>query len=116
MMKKLANTVTAINLVLAFNFFPLVPFLGWLNYGHADWATAWIPDVVMLLILPAAYFLYWHAGFVLAIAAVTLTWLALKPTDARGQFLPLALNGGSLAMYVILRAAYSVLDIHPDIV
>jgi len=33
---------TAINLLLAVNFYRAVPFLGWLNYGHRG-TPSWIP-------------------------------------------------------------------------
>ena len=74
-----------INVVLVLNFWPVVPLLGWLNFGHAGWLTAWIPDVVLLTLLPAGYALYWHfwfvsAGLALACSAyVSRRWACRTP-------------------------------------
>ena len=45
-----AYAASAINILLAANFFQAVPFLGWLNYGHGV-APGRIPDVLLLAVL-----------------------------------------------------------------
>ena len=75
-MRLLTRILSIANLLLAVLFFPLVPLLGWLNYGVVGWAVAWIPDAVLLTVLPAAYSLYWHYGLVIASLPLVLAlWL-----------------------------------------
>ncbi len=107
---------SAINLLLAFNYFPLVPLLSWLSYGHAPRITAWIPDALMLVVLPAAYFVYWHYWFLAAVPAAMASVLLFKRTgDRRARRLAL-LNLGATLLYWVVRIALSALGIHPDIV
>jgi hypothetical protein len=46
-----AYAASVTNILLAANFFPAVPFLGWLNHGHGV-APGWIPDVLEQTHLP----------------------------------------------------------------
>lgn len=111
-----ALILTIVNVLLALNFFPLVPFLGWLNYGHADWATAWIPDVVLLLVLPAAYFVYWHYWFAIAVPATLMAlYLYRRTGDPRARTLTL-INGATILVFWIVRIVMAIFDVHPDIV
>jgi hypothetical protein len=107
---------SAINLVLALSFFPLVPLVGWLNFGHGNWATAWIPDVVLLQVLPAGYFIYWHFWFVAAVPALlgSLYWFK-RSGDRKAKVLAVA-NAGAVVVYWVVRIALGALGIRPDIV
>jgi hypothetical protein len=111
----LAYAAGAVNLLLAANFFAFVPFLGWLNYGHGG-SQGWIPDVVLLAILPGAYFVYWHFGALIALIALFISHnLWQRGRDSRLAILS-ALNAVTLVLYVAVRIAFALLEIHPDIV
>ena len=110
-----AYAAGAVNLLLAANFFAFVPFLGWLNYGQGGTAC-WIPDVVLLAILPGAYFMYWHFGALIALLALFVSHsLWRRSRDSRAAILT-ALNAATLVLYVAVRIAFALLEIHPDIV
>ena len=109
-------TLSALNVLLAFNFFPLVPFLGWLNYGHAGWATAWMPDVLLLLFLPAAYFLYWHFWFLVAVPALFASLALYRHTAQRRARLLVIVNAATMLFFWSVRVVLAILDVHPDIV
>lgn len=111
-----ACALSAVNALLAFNFFPLVPFLGWLNYGRAAWATAWIPDVMLLLLLPAGYFLYWHFWFLVAIPALFATVALYRRGGGRQARLLVMLNAATVLLFWLVRTILAILGIHPDIV
>ncbi len=114
--RRLVPVLSVINLLLALNFFPLVPLLGWLNFGRAGWATAWIPDAVLLLILPAAYFFYWHYGCLVAgvpLALALWSWKREGGQAARGWAI---LNAATIGVYLIVRIVLAVLGIRPDII
>jgi hypothetical protein len=107
---------SAVNLLLAFNFLVLVPVLSWLTFGHAPRAAAWIPDALLLVVLPAAYFAYWHYWFVAAVpAAVGCALLFRRTGDGRAKWLVL-LNVGAVVLYGMIRIALCILGIRPDIV
>lgn len=108
--------LTTINLALAFNFFPLVPLLGWYNFGHANWALSLIPDVVMLAVLPAGYFLYWHAGFILAAVAAVGCWGLYRPWRKRRDQVLLFLNLAAGLMVMVVRIIFFLANVHPDVV
>jgi hypothetical protein len=112
----LAQVSSVINLVLALNFFPLVPLLAWLNYGRAAWTTAWLPDWLMLLVLPGLYYVYWHFWFIVAGLALLLSTLWWRQTGAPRARLWTALNGAMIAMYLAARIIMAVQGIRPDIV
>ncbi len=108
--------LTAINLALAFNFFPLVPILGWFNFGHANWVVSWIPDVVMLAVLPAGYFLYWHAGLILTAVAAAGCWGLFRRWQKRRDRVLLFLNLAAGLMVVVVRIILFLTNVHPDVV
>ncbi len=108
--------LTAINLALAFNFFPLVPMLGWFNFGHANWAVSWIPDVVILAVLPIGYFLYWHFGALLAGLATWGCWWLYRRTHARRDRILLFLNLTAGLLVIVVRIILLLLDVYRDIV
>jgi hypothetical protein len=107
---------SAVNLLLALNYFPLVPLLSWLSYGHAPRATAWIPDALMLVILPAGYFVYWHYWFLAAVPAAMSSLLLFRRTRNRRMRQLALLNVGAAILYWVVRIALSALGIQPDIV
>lgn len=114
--RRLAVILTSLNLLLAVNFFPIVPLLGWLNYGRAGRATGWIPDWVMLNLLPGGYSLYWHFGWLLAGAALALS-VATKEKAGEGVYqLFYRLNLAALIIYLLVRLVLAVSGIRPDIV
>jgi hypothetical protein len=112
----LAQVSSVVNLLLALNFFPLVPLLGWLNFGRAGWATAWIPDAVMLLVLPATYYVYWHYGLIVAGAALALSVLWWRQGGAGKARAWTVLNGATIVIYLVVRIILAVQGIRPDIV
>lgn len=114
--RALVRVLSIVHVLLALNFFPLVPFLGWLNFGHASWATAWIPEVVMLLVLPAGYFIHWHFWFVVAGAPLLLSvywWRRGRGREARAWTV---VNGVAMVMVLVVRVVLQVLGVRPDIV
>jgi hypothetical protein len=114
--RRLVNGLSVIHLLLALNFFFVVPFLGWLNYGRASGATAWIPDVVMLFILPAAYFVYWHFWFVVAVPAIfSSLYLHQRTGDAYARRLAIA-HSAIIGLFWVVRLVFAIMGIHPDIV
>jgi hypothetical protein len=89
--------------------------LSWLTFGHAPRATAWIPDALLLLVLPAAYFAYWHYWFVAAMPASVASLLLFRRTrDGRAKWLVL-LNVGAVILYWAVRIGMGILGIRPDI-
>jgi len=115
-LKVLAYTSSAIHVLLALNYFPVVPFLGWLNFGHGDWATAWIPDALLLVVLPAGYFIYWHFWFVIAAPAFLGSLYLYKRTGNRNTKILTVVNAVTVVIFWVVRITLGILDIHPDIV
>jgi len=105
-----------LNVILALNFFPVVPLLGWLNFGHAGWATAWIPDVVLLVLLPAGYFAYWHFWFAVAGLALACSAHVARRAESREARGWAAVNGAAIVLYVVVRIILAARGIRPDIV
>ena len=97
------------NVTLALNFFPLVPLLGWLNYGHGG--TPWLSDVLLLTLLPAGYYLYWHFWYVVAIPALACT-LTLQ-RYCRVQWLTV-LNLATVILYGLVRLIFFLAAVRPD--
>jgi hypothetical protein len=116
MLQALVRVASVVNLLLAFNFFPLVPLLGWLNFGRANWATTWIPDAVMLIALPAAYAFFWHFWYVPAGAAIILSVSLWRRSGANEGRLWTALNAAVIAMYLAVRLILALQGVRPDIV
>jgi integral membrane sensor domain MASE1 len=110
---RVARVASAINLLLAANFYAFVPFLGWLNYGHGGTA-GWIPDVILVAILPGAYFVYWHFGALIALLALFVSHSLWLRSRAREAAILSALNAATLVLYVAVRIAFALLRIHPD--
>ena len=107
---------SAINVLLALNFFPFVPFLGWLNLGHGDWATAWIPDALLLVVLPAGYFIYWHFWFVIAAPAFFGSLYLHRRTGNRNAKILAVVNAVTVVVFWVVRITLRILGIRPDIV
>jgi hypothetical protein len=112
----IAYTFSALNILLALDFFPVVPCLGWLNFGHGNWATAWIPDFLLLSVLPAGYYLYWHFWFAFSVPAILASFTVYKRTGEKRARLLSVLNVATIAMFWAVRLALAVLAIRPDIV
>jgi hypothetical protein len=115
-LRLLVPVSSIINALLALNFFPLVPLLGWLNFGRAGWATAWIPEPVLLLVLPAGYYIYWHYGLIVAGVALALSICWWRQGGAREARVWTLLNGATIAVYLAVRLILAVQGIRPDIV
>ena len=115
-LRVLSYVSSAVNLALALNFFPLVPLVGWLSFGHGNWATAWIPDVVILHVLPGGYFVYWHFWVLAAFPAFfgSLYWFK-RSGDRKAKVLAVA-NAGAVVVYWVVRITLGILGIRPDIV
>jgi hypothetical protein len=111
-LKMLAYASSAINLLLAVNFFPVIPLLSWLNYGHGG--TSWLPDVLLLVILPRGYYLYWHFWFVIAIPAFAASLYLYKRTGNQNAKILTVLNAMTILVYWGVRIALSIMGIHPD--
>jgi hypothetical protein len=116
LLRLLMHLFGILNVVLALNFYPIVPLLGWLNFGHAGWATAWIPDVVLLVVLPAGYFIYWHFWFVVAGLALACSVYLSRRSGSRETRIWAVANGATILMYVVLRLCFALRGIRPDIV
>jgi hypothetical protein len=112
----LVPVLSVINLLLALNFFPLVPLLGWLNFGRAGWATAWIPEAVMLVVLPAGYYIYWHYWFIVAGVPLLLSLYSWQQGAGRAARTWSVMNAATIAMYLVVRLILTVQGIRPDIV
>jgi hypothetical protein len=111
-----AYVASAINLLLALNYFPLVPCLSWLTFGNVASAARQLPDALLLIVLPAGYYVYWHYWFVTTVPAAILSLLLFRRTgDQRARYLAL-LNAGMIVLYFAVRMALGLLGIHPDIV
>jgi hypothetical protein len=115
-LRALVRVFSVINVLLAFNFFPLVPLLGWLNFGRAGWATAWIPEAVMLVVLPAGYYVYWHYWFIVAGVPLLLSLYSWRQGGGREARLWSVLSAVTIAMYLVVRIILLVQGIRPDIV
>lgn len=115
-LRVLTPVFSGINLLLALNFFPLVPLLGWLNFGRAGWATAWIPDAVMLVVLPAGYSIYWHYWFIVAGVALVLSVSLWRQGGGQSARVWTLVNGATIAMYLVVRVILELQEIRPDIV
>ena len=111
-LKLFAYASFAINMLLAVNFFPVVPFLSWLNYGHGG--ASWIPNVFLLVILPGGYFLYWHFWFVVAVPALVASLYLYKRTKNRNATILTVLNAVTVVVFWGVRIAFSIMGIHPD--
>jgi len=105
-----------INVLLALNFWPVIPLLGWLNFGHAGWLTAWIPDVVLLTILPAGYALYWHLWFVSAGLALVCSAYISRRWACRRARIWAGVSCATILLYVAVRVFLQTRGIQPDIV
>lgn len=114
--RRLTYACSALNVLLAFIVFPIVPLLGWLNYGHGNWVTSWIPEAVLLIWLPAAYYLYWHYWFVAAIPALAGSLYLIQRTANRSAKMLAVANAGAVVWLWAVRIAMGVLNIRPDIV
>lgn len=115
-LRALVRVLSVINVLLAVNFFPLVPFLGWLNFGRAGWATAWMPEVVMLVVLPAGYYLYWHFWLIVAGVPLLLSLYSWRQGGGREARAWSVVNALTIAMYLAARIILAVQGIRPDIV
>jgi hypothetical protein len=113
-LRLLVPVSSIINALLAVNFFPLVPLLGWLNFGRAGWTTAWIPEAAMLLVLPAGYFVYWHYGLIVAGAALALALCWWRRTGASEARLWTITNGATIAVYLAVRIILAAQGVRPD--
>jgi hypothetical protein len=113
-LRSLAVSASALNLSLSLTSFALVPLLGWLNYGHAGWATTWIPDWALLTLLPAAYYLYWHFGYAFSLPALVASAALFRLTHSRLSTALIVANGASVVTYAIVRIALAALGIRPD--
>ena len=112
---RLVGLLSGIHVLLALNFFPLVPFLGWLNFGRGEW-IAWIPDIILRQVLPAGYYVYWHFWFLISLPAVAGSWYLCHQTQGeRGCWL-LPANLIGLAVFTVVRLTLFFLEIRPDIV
>lgn len=107
---------SVINVLLALNFFPFVPLLGWLNFGHANWATAWIPEVILLGVLPAGYFVYWHFWFVVVGPALLCSLYVWRWEGSQEAKVWTVVSGVALATYLVARIVLDILGVRPDIV
>jgi len=112
----LVHVFSGINVLLALNFFLLVPLLGWLNFGRAGWATAWIPDAVWLFVLPAGYYIYWHYWFIVAGVALVLSICLWRQSGEQEDRVWTEVNGATIAIYLVVRIILEVRGIRLDIV
>lgn len=112
----LVYAFSVFNVLLALNFFPLVPLLGWFNFGHAGWATAWIPEVILLVVLPAGYYIYWHFWFIVAGSALVCSLYLNRRVGSREAKVWAVVNGVTIVMYLVVRIILEVRGIRPDIV
>ena len=115
-LRVLATVLSGINLLLALNFFPFVPLLGWLNFGRAGWATSWIPDAILLFVLPAGYYVYWHYWFIVAGVPLALSTYLWRQGGAQEGRLWTVANAATIALYVVIRIILDVQGIRPDAV
>ena len=112
----LLRVFSGINVLLALNFFPVVPLLGWLSFGRAGWATAWIPEAVLLFVLPAGYYVYWHYWFIVAGVALLLSICLWRQDGGQEARVWTVVNGATIAVYLIVRIVLELRGIRPDIV
>jgi hypothetical protein len=112
----LTYLLSAINALLALNFVVIVPFLGWLNYGRANWATAWLPGVLLDLVLPAGYYVYWHYWFLVLLPAFFTACILYRRVQGRRAMALIVLNTATMIAFWATRLALALFDIHPDIV
>jgi hypothetical protein len=110
----LAVAATALNASLSLIFFPLIPLLGWLNFGHAGGTTPWIPDWVLLTLLPAAYYLYWHFWYAFSLPALAASIALLRIAHTRLATALIVANGASVVAYAVVRIVLAVVGIRPD--
>lgn len=109
----LACALSTVNILLAVVFFPVVPFLGWLNYGHGGTAS-WLPEFLLSVILPGSYALYWRFWFLFAIPALLASFYLYRRTGKRNPRILIALNALTILLYWGVRIAFSILGIRPD--
>lgn len=114
--RPITKLVSVLHLTMALNSVLVVPLLAWLNYGRASWATAWIPSVWMVVVLPAAYAAHWHFWYVFAVPACGGSLLLWKRLGGRNERILLLLNAGAALAYAFVRVALLFLNIRPDIV
>jgi hypothetical protein len=88
--------------------------LGWLNFGRAGWLTAWVHDVVLLIILPAETYIYWHCGFIVAGVALALSLYLWRQSAVQSAKVWSVVHGITLAMYVVIGIIFAVLGIRPE--
>ena len=79
-LRVITYVTTTLNSLLALNYSPLAPLSSWLTFGHAPWATGRLAHVLLLIVLPAAYYVYWHYWFATAVPAAILSLLLLRCT------------------------------------
>ena len=105
----LTYLLSIVNGALALNFFPLVPLMGWLNYGHGG--TPWLPDLLLLTLLPAGYYLYWHFWYVVAIPALACSLVLRRHGPVQW---PTVLNLATIILYWLVRLILFLAGIRPD--
>lgn len=111
---RLVSALSLLHILLALNFFPLVPFLGWLNTGRSQWID-WLPDRVLLQLLPAGYYLYWHFWYLFALPPLVGSWLlCYRSRGNRGCWL-LPANLTGLIIFFVVRLTLMFLGVRPDI-
>ena len=109
-----AAAATVLNLLLCAIYFPLVPLLGWLNLGHANWATAWIPDALIRTAIPAAYYVYWHFWFVFSLPVLAVWAFLYRRTRSRVALVLAASSIATVLVYWLVRIVLAGLGIRPD--
>lgn len=113
--RALVYVFSAINVALALIVFPVVPTLGWINYGRSAWLPVQMPDT-MLTALATAYYIYWHYWFVVAAPALIGCLYLFRRTSSRWFGVLAAANVGAVAWYAIVRLTMAVLGIRSDAV
>jgi hypothetical protein len=104
---------TIINLILAVIYFPIVPFLGWLNYGHGG-TSGWIPEIFLINFIPLCYIIYSKYGLIIALIAIIPTISYYRKTKKQIFGIFAILNAMTIIVFCLITIGYQYLQIITD--
>jgi hypothetical protein len=104
---------TIINLILVVIYFPIVPCLGWLNYGHGG-TSGWIPEALLINFIPLCYIIYSKYGLLIALIAIIPAIVYYRETKQQIFGIFALLNALTIIVFCFITIGYKYLQIISD--